>query len=491
MTIDWLLIPLALLYFLVVGVLFIYGINFFYLTYQTWHRPAGMAVPPPPTESEWPHVTVQLPLYNELYVAERIIDAAARLDYPAGRLEIQVLDDSTDETAAIVAAAVTRWQAKGVNIHHLHRQNRQGFKAGALQAGLLRTEGELIAIFDADFVPQVDYLRRIVPYFTPETAFVQARWGHLNRSYSLLTRLQAVAIDAHFVVEQFARCQAGYWFNFNGTAGVWRRQALLDAGGWRADTLTEDLDISYRALLRGWRAVYVRDLEVPAELPVSISAFRRQQHRWARGSLECALKLGPQVWRSAAPLSVKLEATLHLLGYGVHLLLFALVLLYPVVLLLSQQYPDLLILFGLAYFFNVTALAPTCFFLAGQQHLGQRWWRVLPRILFVTAVGCGLMVNTVRAALQIITQRQTVFERTAKFGIQQTGEDWVGKRYQLKLDGIVYWELALALLNLGTIVYALHLGNWIIAFYAAIFLIGLLYVAGLTLVQSLRLYLAR
>lgn len=483
---DLLFIPLTVLYLIVVSVLFVYGINFFYMTYLAWRRRAAAAVSQPP--AEWPAVTVQLPIYNEMYVAQRVIDAAAQLDYPRDRLQIQVLDDSTDETAAIAQTAVESWRGKGINIVHLRRSNREGYKAGALQAGLEQAEGEFIAMFDADFVPSPDYLRCVLPAFRPRTAFVQARWGHLNRDYSLLTALQSIAIDAHFMVEQFARATGGFWFNFNGTAGIWRRAALDDAGGWKADTLTEDLDISYRALLRGWQACYLRRLVVPAELPVSMVAFRRQQHRWARGSLECALKLGPQVWRADIPLKLKVEATLHLTGYAVHLLLFALSLLYPAVLLLAQQYPQLVTLFGVAYFFNLTALAPTAFFVAGQRELARRWWWGLPKILFVTAVGSGLMLNTVRAALQIITRRHNEFERTAKFGIERKEQSWTRKQYQLRLDAIVFWELGFAALNLGTVLFAFRLGNWAIAFYAGIFLIGLLYVSGLTIFQAISVY---
>ncbi len=484
---DLLLIPLAILYLLVVGILFIYGVNFFYMTFLTWRNQRRPPQDPPPL-TNWPLVTVQLPIYNEMYVAERVINAAARLDYPPELLQIQVLDDSTDETQAIVKTAVDHWQAQGINISHLTRPNRDGYKAGALKAGLSHASGKFIAFFDADFVPTVDYLRRTLPHFQPQTAFVQARWGHLNQNYSLLTSLQAIAIDAHFVVEQFARWSADYWFNFNGTAGIWRRAALEDAGGWQADTLTEDLDISYRALLRGWQARYLRNVVVPAELPVSMIAFRRQQHRWARGSLECALKFMSPVWRSNQSLSLKIEATLHLTGYAVHLLLFALTLLYPAVLLLSQQYPQLITLFGIAYAFNLTALAPTTFFIMGQQNLGKQWRRLLPKILWITAVGSGLMINTTRAALQIITRKQNAFERTAKFGIEHKNQPWMRKQYQLRLDSIVFWELGVAGINLGTILYAIRLGNWAVAVYAGIFLSGLLYVAGLTIWQAVAVY---
>ena len=483
---DLLFVTITILYVLVVGALFVYGLNFFYLTYVAWRRPHP--VPPPAPVAEWPAVTVQLPIYNELYVAERLIEAAARLDYPPNRLEIQVLDDSTDETVQLTGAAVARWRSRGVNITQLHRTSRPGFKAGALAAGMARAQGEFLAVFDADFLPPPDFLRQTIPYFqNPEIAFIQTRWGHVNRGYSFLTYLQSLAIDAHFMIEQFARHQAGLWFNFNGTAGIWRRAAIEDAGGWQADTLTEDLDLSYRAFLRGWQALYLRHVVVPAELPVSFMAYRRQQGRWARGSLECALKLLPQVWASPASLTRKLAATLHLTGYGVHLLLFALVLLYPIVLMLAQRYANLISLFGIAAIFNATAFAPTVFFVVAQQQLGRRWWRQLPPILFITALGAGMMLNTARAALQIFGSQRPIFERTPKFGVLSKAQDWTGRRYQLHLDSLIFLELAFALLNMGTMALAWQAGNWFIAVYAALFCAGLLFTSGFTLIQAVAL----
>jgi cellulose synthase/poly-beta-1,6-N-acetylglucosamine synthase-like glycosyltransferase len=481
---DLFLVPIAVLYLIVVGLLFVYGINFFYLTYITLKNRGNDH--PSPQVTQWPHVTIQLPVYNELYVVKRLVDAAASIDYPEDLLEIQVLDDSTDETREILAELVDAYQAQGVDIVHIHRERRNGYKAGALAEGLAHARGELIAIFDADFVPPRDFLLRTIPFFQDVSiAFVQTRWGHINRDFSFLTFLQSLSIDAHFVVEQFARSQAGYWFNFNGTAGVWRRKAIEDAGGWTAETLTEDLDLSYRAFLNGWEAVYRRDIEVRSELPVSFSAYRRQQHRWARGSFECALKLIPQVWQSPIPLINKMEATLHLTGYGVHILLFALGILYPLILLLSQRYANLISLFGLAAIFNATAIAPTVFFLVAQDQLERRWWRHVPTILFISAMGAGMMLNTVRAAMQAFRGSQGAFERTPKFGIDRKKQKWYRRRYQLKLDPIVFFELIFALLNLSTAVYAYQIQNWVIAFYAILFSAGLLFTAGTSFIQSL------
>lgn len=478
------LVIIAIIYLCVVGALFVYGVNFFYLTYRTWReRKFKIAVPP---LSTLPCVTVQLPIYNELYVAERLIDAVAQLDYPADLLDIQVLDDSTDETAEIVRRAVERWRAQGIAIEQLRRAHRKGFKAGALAYGTQQARGEFIAIFDADFVPTRDFLKRTLPHFAdPRLAFIQTRWGHLNRNYSLLTFLQSLAIDAHFMVEQFARSRSDFWFNFNGTAGIWRRAALDDAGGWKADTLTEDLDLSYRVALRGWRALFLREIVVPAELPVSFSAYRRQQHRWARGSFECALKLLPQVWHAPIALSKKIQATLHLTGYAVHLLLFALMVLYPMVIALSKTFPSLVSLFGIAFALNATTFAPTLLFVIAQQQLDKHWWRALPAILFVTVLGAGMMANTTRAALQVALQRQSIFERTPKFGIAQKNHRWQTRRYQLRLDAIVFVEIAFALFNFWTMLLALQTGNVAIAIYALVFCAGLLFTSGVTLAQNL------
>jgi len=269
---------------------------------------------------------------------------------------------------------------------------------------------------------------------------------------------------------------------------VWRKSALQDAGGWIAGTLTEDLDLSYRAFLRGWEGIYLREVQVPAELPVNFGAYRRQQHRWARGSFECALKLLPRVWHAPLPLSKKIEASLHLTGYAVHILLFALVFLYPLILIMSQRYPGLISLFGIAFVFNATAFAPSLFFILAQQQLGRKWWRLVPAIFFITALGAGMMVNTVRAALQMFSKQEGVFERTPKFGIDHKKQDWLRSRYQLNPNPIVFFEIGIAMFNLGTVSLALQLNDWYIAIYAMLFSIGLMFTAGLTIAQTIAVY---
>lgn len=490
--IDLLLVPVAVLYLVVVGALFVYGLNFFYLTYLSWRNNRSPVAPP--SIADWPLVTIQLPVFNEKYVAGRLIQSIGKLDYPKDRLEIQVLDDSTDETSEIIDHEVERLNCLGFTIVCLRRKNRPGFKAGALAEGFRHSNGQFFAIFDADFLPPPDFLRKTVPHFftvdensRQPIAFIQARWTHLNMDYSFLTRLQSLAIDAHFMVEQDARSQGGYWFNFNGTAGIWRREAIESAGGWTAETLTEDLDLSYRAFLKGWGALYLRELEVPAEIPVSFTAYRRQQYRWARGSLECAQRLIPQVWRSPVSFWKKLEATLHLTGYAVHILLFGLSILYPFVLLLSVRYPALISLFGIALVFNFTAFAPTAFFVVAQMQSGRKWWRKIPIILFMTALGAGMMINSMSAVLHILLGNKGRFERTPKFGISQQTQDWKEKVYQLKLDPLVYVEILMAIINGMTVFMAFQLGNYVIGFYAALFSIGLLFTSGLTILQNISL----
>ncbi len=484
---SFLFLLAGLLYAVLLVIMFIYGINYFYLAYITWRKNGPDPATPP--MQQVPQVSVQLPVFNELYVAERLIDAAAQLDWPADKLDILVLDDSTDETREIVEKAVERWQAQGVNIRHLHRTNRAGFKAGALAIGMQKTKAELLAYFDADFIPPADFLNRTVPHFVdPDVAFVQTRWGHVNRDYSFLTFLESLAIDAHFIVEQFARSRGGYWFNFNGTAGVWRRAAIEAAGGWRSDTLTEDLDLSYRAFLNGWKAVYLRDVVTPAELPVTFTAFRRQQHRWAKGSLETAIRMIPVVWRSKTGLMQKFEGTLHLTGYALHLFMFVLMLLYPAVIFFGNRIPTLAPLYSVGMLFNIAALAPTLCFTVAQKQIGKNWWQKIPAIFFMMALGAGMMMNTVRAAWQMLLGQGQTFERTPKFGIQKRNESWLNSRYHLRLDPLVFIEFLVGAWNMLTIALAITNGNYLMAFYSSIYFIGIVFVTGLTIAQMVELW---
>ncbi|MGH9709728.1 MAG: cellulose synthase family protein, partial [Candidatus Acidiferrales bacterium] len=299
-------------YFLVLGILAAYGIYRYVLVYNFYHYRYNVPGTPPPVK-EWPKVTIQLPIYNERYVVERLVDCIAQFDYPHEKLDIQLLDDSTDETQQVARACVERHQQLGVPISYLHRENREGYKAGALHEGLKSARGEFVAIFDADFLPPADFLIRTVPYFTdPKLGMVQTRWSYINRNYSALTEAEAILLDGHFVIEHGARYRRGSFFNFNGTGGVWRRTAIEDSGGWQHDTLTEDTDLSYRAQLRGWHFLYLPDVDCPSELPVEMNAFKSQQARWAKGLMQTAIKILPRVLRSDEPGFVKTEAAFHL-----------------------------------------------------------------------------------------------------------------------------------------------------------------------------------
>ena len=472
---------IAIVYSTASLLLFIFGVNLVVFVVRVWRN--GPVEPKPldlRDHDDLPLVTVQLPIYNELYVSERVIKAVSALDYPADKLQIQVLDDSTDETTTLISHVVAELQADGVDIVHLHRTDRSGYKAGALAEGMKSATGEFVAIFDADFVPPADFLLRTIPEFkSPDVAFVQGRWGHLNRNYSWLTRVQALTIDGHFLVEQAGRGLAGYWFNFNGTAGIWRAEAIEDAGGWTSETLTEDLDLSYRAHLKGWVARYLPDLIVPAELPVQLLGFRRQQHRWARGSMECARKLLPAVWRTDAKVGTKFQATVHLLAYGIHLLLLVLLLIYPLVVQVGSSNDGFSTLYGVGYVLALTSLAPAIFFIAGQRQGGRRWVKEIPRIMLVTVFGSGLMLNTARAFLQIFTKPNPEFERTAKFGLAEEPDrsGWAKRRYQLDIDRIVFAELALGLYGSVVVWFAFAHDNLGILIYAGIFSAGLLFMA--------------
>ena len=493
MSLSALSLGTAALYALISFLLFVFGANlttFAVRVTRRGRRTASML--PAATGDDLPRVTVQLPIYNELYVSERIIRAACALDWPSNLLQIQVLDDSTDETSVLIEQLVAAAQDDGIDIVHHRRADRTGYKAGALADGMTTATGEFVAIFDADFVPPADFLRRTVPHFADTSvAFVQARWGHLNRNYSWLTRVQALAIDGHFLVEQSGRGDRGWWFNFNGTAGIWRATAIEDAGGWQAATLTEDLDLSYRAHLRGWTARYLEDLVVPAELPAQVLSFRRQQHRWARGSMECARRLLPAVWRAPVSVGTRFQATVHLLAYGIHLLLLLLLLIYPLVIVAGARHASFSTLFGVAYLFALTSLAPGIFFIAGQRQAGRSWLREVPRIAFVTVFGSGLMLNTARAALQIFTRPDPEFERTAKFGQVAAAGEWTRRRYQLGVDRIAWAELALGAYAFGTAAFAYSEQNWGILLYAVVFGSGLLLMSGATFAHAIAVHRGR
>jgi cellulose synthase/poly-beta-1,6-N-acetylglucosamine synthase-like glycosyltransferase len=458
-----------------------YSVNLYYLMGVTlWRR----RVTKLPDMAEIPYVTVQVPLYNERYVSRRIIDAVAKLDWPHDRLQIQVLDDSTDETKAIVAEAVEQWRARGLNIEQICRPNRTGYKAGALAYALPQATGELIAIFDADFIPPPTFLRDTVPALLndPKAAFVQARWDHLNLQDSWLTRIQAIAIDSHFMIEQFARFSGGFAFNFNGTAGVWRRTAIDDAGGWQSHTLTEDLDLSYRAWLHGWHGLYRPEVLSPAELPPTMTAFRRQQARWQRGSIECARMLLPSIWRSKYPLLPKVQATIHLLGPLVTPIMAFLMLSYPLLLLILRQYPDAYIPMSLVNVSGPLTVAPTLFFLFSQLLARKPQWQAFVAVLLCQIIGAGMAMNTLRAVLKALLGQRGEFLRTPKWGDSKP----TAGTYRLKPDVGVLIDLLWGFYCLVLVAVGLTYGHMFIIAYGLMSCLGSWWVALWTIWPSLR-----
>jgi cellulose synthase/poly-beta-1,6-N-acetylglucosamine synthase-like glycosyltransferase len=476
---------ILVLYFFILSVLAIYGWHRYYLVYL-YMKHKGNVPPPMPAPSVLPPVTVQLPIFNEMYVADRLIAAVCDMDYPRELLEIQVLDDSTDETTEIAELAVRRHAARGFNITYLHRVDRRGFKAGALEAGLKVASGEFIAIFDADFVPPADFLLRTLGYFErdPKVGMVQARWGHLNRDYSLLTRIQSILLDAHFVLEHGGRNRAGCFFNFNGTAGVWRREVIPDAGGWQHDTLTEDLDLSYRAQLRGWRFVFLSDLVAPAEVPVEMNSFKSQQHRWAKGSIQTCMKLMPRILRSSQPLAVKAEAFFHLSANFNYLLMSLLsLLMFPAMVVRYSMGWSEMILIDVPLFLAATASVGN-FYMVSQRELYSDWRQRLKYLPFLMSIGIGLCVNNTRAVLEALFRKESEFERTPKYGIERTGDEWAGKKYHQSVGIQPLVEVALGLYFTATVFYALSNGIYFTLPFLMLFQIGFLYTGLLSILQQ-------
>ncbi|GAC1637394.1 MAG: hypothetical protein NVS9B11_00260 [Candidatus Dormibacteraceae bacterium] len=462
--------------------LFAFGINLIYLTWRATRLPAS-AHRPTYRDAE-PFVCIQVPVYNERYVAERVLDAVCAIDWPPNRLEVQVLDDSDDETTAIVARRSAMWRLKGVQVSHVRRGTRTGYKAGALAYGLTLTDAPFIAIFDADFVPPRDFLRQTIGVFEdPSIGFAQARWGHLDEGYSWFTRLQALAIDFHFLVEQAVRSASGYFTNFTGTAGVWRRSAIDDSGGWSADTLTEDLDLSYRAQLRGWRAAYLEELVVPEELPVSIDAYRRQQSRWATGSFQSAFKLLVPVLRSRNRAAVKLQASVHLLAYCIGPLMLIQLVCYPAVLTLARDglsWP----LADASMLIVIIAASPWIGFIVAQTRLGRPWWWGLPSLV-CQIVGAGMSLTALLAFFRA-TKRGGQFIRTPKYRIEQPGQNWCRHAYVRVGDPLALAEAAFGLLALAILPVAAAMQQWLSVVYMSMFAIGFLTLASLSAFDALR-----
>ena len=472
-------------YALLLLVLSVYGSHRYLMAYL-YHRHKYRLPTPKGRFERLPRVTVQLPIFNEMYVTERLIGAVAKLDYPRELLEIQVLDDSIDETQGIARACVDRHRADGLDIVYVHRTNRRGFKAGALEHGLLTAKGEFVAVFDADFIPGPDFLRRTIHHFTdPGVGMVQARWGHLNREYSALTRAQAILLDGHFVIEHAARNRSGRFFNFNGTAGIWRRKAIEDGGGWQHDTLTEDLDLSYRSQLAGWRFVYLPDVVTPAEVPVEMNAFKTQQHRWAKGSIQTALKLLPLIRRADVPKEVKKEAFFHLTANVGYLLMIPLTILLPITVVVRVSHGWYEVLLLDVPFFVAATFSVVTFYATSQEEAPSRWERV-KYIPFVMALGIGLAVNQARAVVEALMGYETGFTRTPKHGVQRAGESVARKRYKAAVTFQPVVELALAAYLTYGVVYLVEREVYYSLPFLVLFQVGYAYVGLASVYEGLR-----
>ncbi len=471
-------------YMAILTVLAVYGFHRAQLLYLYW-RHRDHAPKAPRRFTELPRVTVQLPMFNELYVAERLIESVASLDYPKDKLEIQVLDDSTDETQGIAKAKVEELIERGYDVVYLHRTDRTGYKAGALEAGLRVAKGDYLLVFDADFVPTRSIVLDLIHHFTdPKVGMVQARWGHLNRDYSMLTRVQSMMLDGHFVVEHIARNRSGRFFNFNGTAGMWRKSTIVDAGGWQHDTLTEDMDLSFRAQLKGWRFVYVPDALAPAELPCEMNSFKTQQFRWAKGSAQTAKKLIPTILRADIPWKVKLEVVFHLTDNFAYLFLLALAVLQLPNMILRQRMdrPELLLLD--VPLFALTSGSIVLFYLTTHRALYKSVWQAIVRLPLMMALGIGLSLNNARAVLEGLFGSESEFVRTPKHGVTKNDESWTKKRYRASKEIFSWLEVGLGLYFIATIAIGLFIGAWASVPFVLLFMVGFLYVGTLSVHQA-------
>lgn len=475
-------------YFSVLCVLALYGSHRYRMAFLYYRHKFKLPVPKGQLE-RLRAITIQLPVYNERYVVERLVDSVCRIEYPRELLEIQVLDDSTDETSAIARACVERNRQRGFDISYVRRENREGFKAGALEHGLKHARGEFIAVFDADFVPAPDFLQRTVPFFSdPGVGMVQVRWGHLNREFSILTQAQSIFLDGHFIIEHTARNRSGCFFNFNGTAGIWRRDAIGDAGGWQHDTLTEDLDLSYRAQLRGWQFIFLPEVISPAEVPVDMNAFKSQQHRWAKGSIQTAKKLLPTILRSNLPFAVKREAFFHLTNNMAYLLMVLLSVLMPVSMVVRFQHGLYETLF-LDLPFCISATASVCFFyIACQREQGLSWWDRIKYLPFVMSIGIGLALNNAAAVVEALLNQRSEFTRTPKIGAEgRVAKKVVSDNYRGRRNFMPVIELLFGVYFTGALWFAIDAGIYASVPFLILFQVGFLYVGTMSAFQGNRL----
>jgi cellulose synthase/poly-beta-1,6-N-acetylglucosamine synthase-like glycosyltransferase len=480
-------VAILVAYFTVLSVLACYGLHRYHLVYL-YYKYRGNQLQPSATLGELPRVTVQLPLYNEMYVVGRLIDAVCHLNYPRELLEIQVLDDSEDETRFLAQQKVREYSEAGFDIKYIPRVDRTGFKAGALANGLEQSSNEFIAIFDADFVPAPDTLHKAIHFFADsKVGMVQIRWGHINRDYSLLTRVQSILLDGHFLLESATRNRSGRFFNFNGTAGIWRRAAIEEAGGWEHDTLTEDLDLSYRAQIKGWNFVFIPEFTVPAEIPVDINSFKAQQYRWAKGSIQTCKKMLPRILLASLPLKVKVEAFFHLTANIAYPLMVVLaLLLFPALIIRFHQGWFELLLIDLPLFMAAT-FSVSSFYVVSQREIYSDWKSRVKYLPFLMSVGIGLSVSNSKAVLEALFGIKSSFIRTPKFCVKEDTDNWKEKRYRARTGLLPVVEIALGLYFVAIIMYSLDMRLWGPIPFLLLFMTGYFYTGFTSLFQGSQL----
>jgi cellulose synthase/poly-beta-1,6-N-acetylglucosamine synthase-like glycosyltransferase len=483
---NWFDAAMLVPYFAVMIVLALYGVHRYTMCYLYFKYKKNYNPNPPRHFTELPRVTVQLPIFNEQFVIDRLIEAVCAMEYPREKLEIQVLDDSTDETQQVAAGIVARFAALGHPIEYIHRTNRYGFKAGALDAGLKRAKGEFVAIFDADFVPPPDWLMKVIHHFAePEIGMVQTRWSHMNRNYSMLTQIEAILLDGHFIIEHGARVRTGDYFNFNGTAGMWRIQAIADGGGWQHDTLTEDTDLSYRSQLAGWKFKYLPEVECPSELPIEMSAFKTQQARWAKGLIQTSIKVLPMVFRSDVPRRIKVEAVYHLtanLSYPLMVIMTAFLM--PAMIVRFYQGWFQMLLFDVPLFTASTASIGVFYLMAERELFPKTWWKTFLYLPVLMALGIGLTVTNTKAVMEALFGIKSAFVRTPKYRVAKKGEKSQAAKYRKRLVLAPWIEIFIGCYFFLAILYTFTNHNYFTAPFLILFVIGYWYTGLMSLLQG-------
>ena len=466
-------------YFTILTILSVYGAHRLYMLLLYYRHKKDVPLPLGGPDYR-PHVTVQLAVFNEMNVIERLMDYVVRMRWPKDKLEIQLLDDSTDETVKVAAAVCDKYRALGYDISYIHRTDRTGYKAGALDHGLKVAKGELVAMFDADFLPTEDFLEIAVPHFADtKVAFVQGCWDHLNRDFSLLTQVQAILLDGHFIFEHTARHRSKAFFNFSGTAGMWRVSAIADAGGWEHDTITEDADLSYRAQLKGWKGVYLKDLVVPAELPVEVNAFKSQQHRWAKGNAQVIRKLMLTIWKSKESLHTKLECWFHLTANCNYMLMVVLAIIMVPSMIIRAGTPWYILLATDGPFFLLNAVSVGLYFGLSQKEVknNKNWTKRLKYIPGLMGLGIGLALNQAKAVIEGFFTDDKEFKRTPKLGVDEHGNTMHKRAYKVPKSLVTFLELGFAIYYLAAVIVAIYIRKWASVPFLWLFFSGFAYIS--------------